>query len=165
MSIIWRGSHYQALYARVPGVVREGFPWLFESSYLSFRMFLQHLHLVLFYLQYYPETTSLCGPPSQQHLAEVVPFWRWRLDGKMREMDLAKPPRFWQNCWPRGTWVSLMGVIDMGQLTLRISFTLGILMPLSYVVIQPQDPWKQQKERKLNFPLVHLVFSTYLMSD
>ena len=61
--------------------------------------------------------------------------------------------------------MGISGVIDMGQLTLRVSFTLRILMPLSYVVIQPQDLWKQQKERKLNFPLVHLVVSTYLMSD
>ena len=61
--------------------------------------------------------------------------------------------------------MGILGVIDMGQLTLRVSFTLRILMPLSYVVIQPQDLRKQQKERKLNFPLVHRVVSTYLMSD
>lgn len=61
--------------------------------------------------------------------------------------------------------MGVLGVIDRGQLTLRVSFTLRILMPLSYVVIQPQDLWKQQKEQKLNFPLVHLVVSTYLMSD
>ena len=42
--------------------------------------------------------------------------------------------------------MGILGVIDMGQLTLRVSFTLRILMPLSYVVIQPQDLWKQQKE-------------------
>ncbi|KAG5197079.1 hypothetical protein JEQ12_010533 [Ovis aries] len=61
--------------------------------------------------------------------------------------------------------MGVLGVIDRGQLTLRVSFTLHILMPLSYAVIQPQDLWKQQKERQLNFPLVYLVVSTYLMND
>lgn len=84
-------------------------------------------------------------PPSQQHLAEVVTFWRWSLDGKMRRWTWHEPCAFGKTADPGD--MGVLGVIDRGQLTLRVSFTLHILMPLSYVVIQPRICGSSKKNK------------------
>ena len=135
-------------------------------------MFLQRLHLVVFYLQYCPETRwpciSLWVLKGRNHAplpSRTLQRWPHSGDGgymvRWGRWTQQSPCTFGRTADPEGH--GCLGVISMGQLTLRVSLILCTLMPLSYV--QPRDLWKQQKELRLNFPLVQLVLNSYLMSD